>query len=62
MNDQPFTCPYCGTRCFEIGNFYYKNEKLFNQQCLNKNYGFNCREEEDEDYLFYKNLFSTWLE
>ena len=51
MNDQPFTCPYCGTRCFEIGDFYHTNAKLFIQQCLNKNCGFICGVEEDEEFI-----------
>ena len=51
MNDQPFTCPYCGTRCMEIANFYHTNAKLLIEECLNKDCGFICGEEEDADYL-----------
>jgi hypothetical protein len=51
MNDQPFTCPYCGARCEEIADFYHTYFKLFVQQCLNKKCGFICTEEEDEYYL-----------
>jgi hypothetical protein len=51
MNDLPFTCPFCGTRCNEIGNFYHTNAKLLIEQCLNKDCGFICGEEEDEKIL-----------
>ena len=51
MNDQPFTCPYCGTRCEEIADFHHTNSKLFVQQCLNEKCGFISTEEEDEYYL-----------
>ena len=40
MNDQPFTCPYCGSRCMEISSFYHTIAKLLINQCLNKNCGF----------------------
>lgn len=39
MNEQPFTCPHCGTRCEEIGNFCHTNAKFLIEQCLNKNCG-----------------------
>jgi hypothetical protein len=51
MNDQPFTCPHCGARCLEIGNFYHTNAKLLINQCLNEACGFICGEEEDEEFL-----------
>jgi hypothetical protein len=51
MNNQPFTCPLCGARCNEIGSFYHTNAKLLIDQCLNKDCGFICGEEDDEDYL-----------
>lgn len=51
MNDQPFTCSYCGSRCEEIGNFYHTNAKILIEQCLNKDCGFICGEEEDEEFL-----------
>lgn len=51
MNDQPFTCPYCGARCLEIADFYHTNIKLFIQQCLNNTCGFICGEEEDEEFI-----------
>jgi hypothetical protein len=51
MNDQPFTCPHCGSRCLEIGNFCHTNAKLLIGQCLNKDCGFICGEEEDEEFL-----------
>jgi hypothetical protein len=51
MNDQPFTCPYCGTRCLEIAGFYHTDAKLAIQQCLNDSCGFICAEAEDEEIL-----------
>ena len=51
MNDQPFTCPNCGSRCEGIGNFYHTNAKMLIEQCLNNCCGFICFEEEDEYYL-----------
>ena len=51
MNDQPFTCPHCGSRCFDIGNFYHTNAKLLIEHCLNKDCGFICGEEEDKEFL-----------
>ena len=47
MNDQPFTCPICGARCFEIASFHHTNAKLFINQCLNKDCSIICGEEED---------------
>ncbi|MEO7490341.1 MAG: hypothetical protein ABIU77_24700 [Ferruginibacter sp.] len=51
MNDQPFTCPYCGARCLEIASFYHTNAKLFIQQCLDETCGIVCGEEEDEEFI-----------
>ncbi len=51
MNDQPFTCPHCGSRCIEIASFSHTNSKMFIQQCLNSSCSFICFEEEDEYYL-----------
>lgn len=51
MNDQPFTCPYCGARTIEIASFFHTNAKLLINQCLNKRCGFICGEKEDKDYL-----------
>jgi hypothetical protein len=51
MNDQPFTCPYCGARCDEIANFYHTNAKLFVEKCLDDQCGFICLQEEDEEFL-----------
>lgn len=48
MNDQPFTCPYCGSRCEEIASFYHTKLKASIQACLNERCGFVCFEEEDE--------------
>ena len=51
MNDQPFSCPHCGARCFEIANFCHTNIKLLINECLNKDCSFICGEEEDEEFL-----------
>lgn len=51
MNDQPFTCPHCGSRCLEISNFCHTNAKLIIEQCLNVKCSFTCGEEEDIDFL-----------
>lgn len=51
MNDQPFTCPYCGSRCETLADFYHTNSKRFVQQCLNTACRFICYEGEDEYYL-----------
>ena len=51
MNDQPFICPHCGSRCEEIANFYHTNTKTLIQECLNEKCRFICYEEEDEYYL-----------
>lgn len=48
MNDQPFTCPYCGTRCEEIASFYHTTAKSLIQLCMNQDCRFICFEEEDE--------------
>ncbi len=50
MNDEPFTCPHCGTRCMEIANFYHTNAKLLIEECLNKDCCFICGEEDDVDF------------
>jgi hypothetical protein len=46
MNDQPFTCPYCGARCEEIASFYHTNAKSFVEKCLNPHCPFIFVEEE----------------
>ncbi len=51
MNNQPFTCPYCGTRSKTLADFYHTNSNRLVQQCLNIVCGFICYEEEDEYYL-----------
>lgn len=51
MNDQPFICPYFGTRCNEIANLYHTNAKAIVEQCLNTQCGFVCYELEDEYFL-----------
>ena len=51
MNDQPFTCPYCGSKCEEIASFYHTNAKSLIEKCLNDECGFTCYEQEDE-YFF----------
>jgi len=51
MNDQPFTCPYCGSRCVDIASFYHTNAKALVELCLNKKCCFICYEEEDEYFL-----------
>lgn len=51
MNDQPFTCPHCGSRCEEIANFYHTNVKAIIEKCMNIECDFICYEEEDEYYL-----------
>lgn len=56
MNDQPFTCPYCGSRCQEIASFHHTKLKAGIQECLNDNCKFICWEEEDEYFL---KLWST---
>ena len=45
MNDQPFTCPYCGCRCTIIGDFAHTITKLLVQECLRCN--IICGELED---------------
>jgi hypothetical protein len=51
MNDQPFTCPYCGSRCEEFSNFHHTAMKLFINKCMNEGCGFICGEIEDQDFL-----------
>ena len=51
MNDQPFTCPHCGSRCTLIADFYHTNAKQFIQQCLDDECGFICGEEEENYFL-----------
>lgn len=51
MNDQPFTCPYCGARCEEIASFYHTHAKSFVEKCLNPACQFIFFEEEDEEFL-----------
>ncbi len=51
MNDQPFTCPHCGSRCEQIADFYHTNSKTLIQKCLNKKCKFICNEKEDEYFL-----------
>ncbi len=51
MNDQPFTCPHCGSRCIELANFGHTSSKKIIQQCLNSNCYFICFEEDDEYFL-----------
>lgn len=48
MNDQPFTCPRCGSRCDEVSSFFHTNAKKGIQECLNQECRFICYEEEDE--------------
>ncbi len=51
MNDQPFTCPFCGSRCETLGDFYHTNAKSLIQRCLDSDCAFVCYEEEDKYYL-----------
>ena len=51
MNDQPFTCPYCGASCEEIASFYHTNTRSFVEKCLNEKCNFICLQEEDEEFL-----------
>ena len=51
MNDQPFTCPVCSSRCEELASFNHTNAKCLIQKCLNKECQFTCYEEEDKYYL-----------
>ncbi len=51
MNDQPTTCPNCGTRCEDLGTFYHTNAKCLIMRCLNEECTFIFFEEEDEYYL-----------
>jgi hypothetical protein len=40
MNDQPFTCPYCGARCQPLADFSHTDARLLVQQCLRQECGF----------------------
>jgi hypothetical protein len=51
MNDQPFTCPYCGSRCLIIGDFLHTKARLYVQECLGVNCTFIGAEVEGADYL-----------
>ena len=51
MNDQPFTCPKCGSRFEELSSFFHTNAKKGIQVCLNEECKFTCYEEEDKYYL-----------
>jgi hypothetical protein len=39
MNDQPTTCPICGTRTEIYGDFYHTNLRMQINECLN----FQCK-------------------
>jgi hypothetical protein len=49
MNEQPFSCPFCGVRCESLADFYHTNAKFFIQQCVNKSCGFICAEQEGDE-------------
>ena len=51
MNDQPFTCPHCGSRCEEIASFYHTRSKSCIQVCLKTECNYVCIEEEDEYFI-----------
>ncbi len=51
MNDQPFTCPHCGSRCEEIASFQHTKSKTGIQECLNGKCNYVCIEEEDEYFI-----------
>jgi hypothetical protein len=51
MNDQPFTCPHCGSRTDALASFYHTNAKCGIEKCINENCNFICYEEEDEYFL-----------
>ena len=59
MNDQPFTCPYCGSRCEEIASFYHTNAKSLIEKCMNDECNFICYEEEDEYFLRLWKMINT---
>jgi hypothetical protein len=42
MNDQPFICPYCGSRTEELASFYHTNTKSLIEQCLNESCKLVC--------------------
>lgn len=51
MNDQPFTCPHCDSRCDEVASFYHTNAKALIQECRNTKCKFICFENEDKYFL-----------
>lgn len=51
MNEQPFTCPYCGSKCEQLGSFHHTNFKAIVEKCMNLNCGIVCYEQEDEYFL-----------
>lgn len=51
MNEQPFTCGYCGSRCELFSNFHHTTMKLLICKCMNEDCGFICGEIEDEGFL-----------
>lgn len=51
MNDQPFTCPYCGARCFQLASFYHTNAKMMIKKCVSFDCTFIGFEMEDKYYL-----------
>lgn len=51
MNEQPTTCPYCGARCDELGNFYHTKAKRLIMKCLNENCLLTFFEDEEEYFL-----------
>jgi hypothetical protein len=51
MNNQPFTCSFCGSRCEQIGSFLHTNIKSIVEKCMNLNCSAVCYEQEDEEFL-----------
>lgn len=51
MNEQPFTCPHCGSRCEEIASFYHTNAKTLIQECRNAECKFIGIENEEKYFL-----------
>lgn len=51
MNDQPFACPHCGSRCEEIASLFHTRSKSGMQGCLNNKCSYICLEEEDEYFI-----------
>lgn len=39
MNDQPFVCPYCGSRTDQLASFYHTKAKNLIEHCLNESCG-----------------------